>query len=387
MKFRIRKAVFPVAGLGTRFLPATKTVPKEMLPIIDRPLIQYAVDEAVEAGCDTMVFVTNRYKHSIADYFDKAYELEQKLEKAGKGELLSLIRDVLPPKVRAVFDRQTASLRELKCEERVIPISASGARLLVQDFPDGAVHELTAESCEIADRRVKCVYTGADLTCELEWRIENHMLRTGGRLLNRTGRDRAVVLTYELWRSAYGANPNLVGQSVEVNSVRRQVIGVMPPAFDVVDTRSEIFIPLIIDPANRQNRGNHYLFLAGRLKMPLAVLVAVDNGDRPIGFVELFIRTYAEDCLLEPRQAVEKAHAEWEAARHTVAQQEEPAERVKARAFAERLERDYRRRLQALRMEEEKRYAQKDRTLAQLAQQAKVVEKRALIASAYFWLS
>lgn len=110
MSFRIRKAVFPVAGLGTRFLPATKTVPKEMLPVIDRPLIQYAVDEAVDAGCDTMVFVTNRYKHSVADYFDKAYELEQKLEKAGKGELLSLIRDVLPPKVRAVFVTQSEAL-------------------------------------------------------------------------------------------------------------------------------------------------------------------------------------------------------------------------------------------------------------------------------------
>ena len=110
MSFRIRKAVFPVAGLGTRFLPATKTVPKEMLPVIDKPLIQYAVDEAIEAGCDTMVFVTNRYKHSVADYFDKAYELEQKLEKAGKSELLSLIRDVLPPKVRAVFVTQAEAL-------------------------------------------------------------------------------------------------------------------------------------------------------------------------------------------------------------------------------------------------------------------------------------
>jgi UTP--glucose-1-phosphate uridylyltransferase len=78
MTQRIRKAVFPVAGLGTRFLPATKTVPKEMLPIIDRPLIQYAVDEAVEAGCDTLIFVTNRYKHAIGDYFDKAYELEHR---------------------------------------------------------------------------------------------------------------------------------------------------------------------------------------------------------------------------------------------------------------------------------------------------------------------
>jgi len=107
---RVRKAVFPVAGLGTRFLPATKTVPKEMLPIIDRPLIQYAVDEAVEAGCDTLIFVTNRYKHAVADYFDKAYELEQKLEKAGKTEQLELIRNVLPQGVRAVFVTQAEAL-------------------------------------------------------------------------------------------------------------------------------------------------------------------------------------------------------------------------------------------------------------------------------------
>lgn len=110
MTGRIRKAVFPVAGLGTRFLPATKTVPKEMLPIIDRPLIQYAVDEAIEAGCDTLIFVTNRYKHAVADYFDKAYELEQKLERAGKREQLELVRNVLPEGVRAVFVTQAEAL-------------------------------------------------------------------------------------------------------------------------------------------------------------------------------------------------------------------------------------------------------------------------------------
>lgn len=110
MNARIRKAVFPVAGLGTRFLPATKTVPKEMLPIIDKPLIQYAVDEAVEAGCDTLIFVTNRYKHAVADYFDKAYELEQKLERAGKLEQLELVRNVLPSHVRAVFVTQAEAL-------------------------------------------------------------------------------------------------------------------------------------------------------------------------------------------------------------------------------------------------------------------------------------
>ena len=107
---RVRIAVFPVAGLGTRFLPATKTVPKEMLPIVDKPLIQYAVDEAIEAGCDTLVFITNRYKHAVADYFDKAYELEQKLQKAGKTEQLEVIRNVLPPGVRAVFVTQAEAL-------------------------------------------------------------------------------------------------------------------------------------------------------------------------------------------------------------------------------------------------------------------------------------
>ena len=110
MTFQVKKAVFPVAGLGTRFLPATKTVPKEMLPVVDKPLIQYAVDEAIEAGIDTLVFITNRYKHAVADYFDKAYELEQKLEKAGKSELLAMIRDVLPRHVRCVFVTQTEAL-------------------------------------------------------------------------------------------------------------------------------------------------------------------------------------------------------------------------------------------------------------------------------------
>jgi UTP--glucose-1-phosphate uridylyltransferase len=102
----LRKVVFPVAGLGTRFLPATKVVAKEMLPVLDRPLIQYAVDEAVDAGADTLIFVTNRYKHAIADYFDKAYELEAKLAEKGKDELLQLIQTVLPKHVRCVFVTQ-----------------------------------------------------------------------------------------------------------------------------------------------------------------------------------------------------------------------------------------------------------------------------------------
>jgi UTP--glucose-1-phosphate uridylyltransferase len=106
----LRKVVFPVAGLGTRFLPATKVVAKEMLPVLDRPLIQYAVDEAVDAGADTLIFVTNRYKHSIADYFDTAYELELKLEQSGKKELLALVQNVVPRHVRCVFVTQAQAL-------------------------------------------------------------------------------------------------------------------------------------------------------------------------------------------------------------------------------------------------------------------------------------
>ena len=102
--------MFPVAGLGTRFLPASKVVAKEMLPVLDKPLIQYAVDEAVDAGADTLIFVTNRYKHAIADYFDIAYELEHKLERAGKTELLGLVQGVLPKHVRCIFVTQAEAL-------------------------------------------------------------------------------------------------------------------------------------------------------------------------------------------------------------------------------------------------------------------------------------
>ncbi len=100
---RLRTVVFPVAGLGTRFLPATKVVPKEMLPVMDRPLIQWAADEAIAAGADTLVFVINRNKRAICDHFDTAFELEQRLHRSGKHELLELVRDTLPAHVRPVF--------------------------------------------------------------------------------------------------------------------------------------------------------------------------------------------------------------------------------------------------------------------------------------------
>ncbi|MDD4914192.1 MAG: UTP--glucose-1-phosphate uridylyltransferase GalU [Methylococcales bacterium] len=110
MSRKITKAVFPVAGLGTRSLPATKAVAKEMLPIVDKPLIQYAVEEAIAAGVETMIFVTGRNKNSIPDHFDKSYELEKELEKSGKTELLKMLRGLLPPHVSCAFIRQTEAL-------------------------------------------------------------------------------------------------------------------------------------------------------------------------------------------------------------------------------------------------------------------------------------
>lgn len=107
---KIKKCVFPVAGMGTRFLPATKANPKEMLPVVDKPLIQYAAEEAVAAGVDTLIFVTGRNKRSIEDHFDTAYEMERELEAKGKKDMLEVLRGILPSHVNCVFIRQSEAL-------------------------------------------------------------------------------------------------------------------------------------------------------------------------------------------------------------------------------------------------------------------------------------
>ena len=107
---KIGKAVFPVAGLGTRFLPATKASPKEMLPVVDKPLIQYAAEEAEDAGATQLVFVTGRHKRSIEDHFDKAYELESELKAAGKDKLLQIVQTILPDRVSCIYVRQAEAL-------------------------------------------------------------------------------------------------------------------------------------------------------------------------------------------------------------------------------------------------------------------------------------
>jgi UTP--glucose-1-phosphate uridylyltransferase len=107
---KVTKAVFPVAGLGTRFLPATKASPKEMMPIVDKPLIQFAVEEAVAAGITDLIFITGRNKRAIEDHFDKAYELENELSIQGKNAMLDAVRNILPKHVNCIYIRQTEAL-------------------------------------------------------------------------------------------------------------------------------------------------------------------------------------------------------------------------------------------------------------------------------------
>ncbi len=107
---KVKKAVFPVAGLGTRFLPATKASPKEMLPIVDKPLIQYAVEEAAAAGIEEMIFITGRSKRAIEDHFDKAYELENELTLKNKTALLEEVRNLLPKSIKCIYIRQPEAL-------------------------------------------------------------------------------------------------------------------------------------------------------------------------------------------------------------------------------------------------------------------------------------
>ncbi len=145
----IRKAVFPVAGLGTRFLPATKASPKEMMPVVDKPLIQYAADEAVAAGIDQLVFITGRSKRSIEDHFDKAYELEAELKEAGKDKLLEIVRNVLPAPASCIYVRQAEALglgHAVLCAKPVIgnePFVVLLADDLIRSSTKGVVEQMT----------------------------------------------------------------------------------------------------------------------------------------------------------------------------------------------------------------------------------------------------
>lgn len=144
---KLRKAVFPVAGFGTRFLPATKAMPKELLPIVDKPLIQYAAEEAIAAGIDTLIFVTGRNKRAIEDHFDNNQELELALRAKGKDEQADMVRRILPEGVECIFMRQPEQLglgHAVLCAERAVG-SDPFAVLLADDFLTGSDHGVTAD--------------------------------------------------------------------------------------------------------------------------------------------------------------------------------------------------------------------------------------------------
>jgi UTP--glucose-1-phosphate uridylyltransferase len=136
---KINKAIFPVAGLGTRFLPATKAQPKEMLPVVDKPLIQYAVEEAYAAGIRQMIFVNGRNKRAIPDHFDTAYELEAELEAAGKHELLELVHSIKPDDMECIYIRQPKAFglgHAVLCAQCVV-VNEPFAVLLADDLMVG----------------------------------------------------------------------------------------------------------------------------------------------------------------------------------------------------------------------------------------------------------
>lgn len=141
----IRTAVFPVAGLGTRFLPATKAIAKEMLTVVDKPLIQYATEEAVAAGMNTLVFVVGRTKNAIIDHYDKAYELETELGLRNKTALLKIVKEVVPPNINCVFIRQSEALglgHAVLCAQPAV-----GNEPFAVILPDDLIFNKGGESC------------------------------------------------------------------------------------------------------------------------------------------------------------------------------------------------------------------------------------------------
>jgi UTP--glucose-1-phosphate uridylyltransferase len=154
----ITKAVFPVAGMGTRFLPATKTSPKEMLPVVDKPLIQYAVEEAAAAGITEMVFITGRNKRAIEDHFDKAYELETELESRGKVDMLELVRNIGGKDINCIYVRQTEALG--------LGHAVLCARPVIGDHPFAVVL-----ADDLIDSKVPALRQMVDLYAKQQWSI------------------------------------------------------------------------------------------------------------------------------------------------------------------------------------------------------------------------
>lgn len=163
MNIRVKKAVFPVAGMGTRFLPATKANPKEMLPIVDKPLIQYAAEEAMAAGINELIFVTSSSKRAIEDHFDKNYEMETELEKRGKQDLLEVLRGIVPKGVSCVYVRQPEALglgHAVWCAKPVVG-DEPFAVILADDLINGGMKSCLSQMVEVFNER-QCSVLGAE---------------------------------------------------------------------------------------------------------------------------------------------------------------------------------------------------------------------------------
>jgi UTP--glucose-1-phosphate uridylyltransferase len=177
---RITKAVFPVAGLGSRFLPATKASPKEMLPIVDKPLIQYAVEEAVAAGMKEMIFITGRSKRAIEDHFDQAGELETELEQRGHGQLLRMVRNIVPSDVSCIYLRQPRALglgHAVLCAEPVVK-NEPFAVVLADDLIDAGVPVL--RQMREAFERYRCSILAVENVARRQTRQYGIVKVTGG---------------------------------------------------------------------------------------------------------------------------------------------------------------------------------------------------------------
>lgn len=165
---QIRKAIFPVAGLGTRFLPATKASPKEMLPIVDKPLIQYAVEEAIKIGVTELIFVTSSSKRAIEDHFDSNYELEARLAKTGKDDLLMIVRDILPKGVSCAYVRQPDTLglgHAVLCAKQLIN-NEPFAVLLADDLIDGGAKTCLEQMVEVYQSTQQSVIAVQQISAE-----------------------------------------------------------------------------------------------------------------------------------------------------------------------------------------------------------------------------
>jgi UTP--glucose-1-phosphate uridylyltransferase len=183
----ITKAVFPVAGLGSRFLPATKANPKEMLPIVDKPLIQYAVEEAIAAGITDLIFVTSSSKHAIEDYFDTNFELETRLANQNKSQLLAIIRNILPPGINCIYIRQAQPRGLGDAVLRAMPIigAAPFAVLLADDLMDCPKQGCLQQMCEIYAKTQQSVIAVEEIAASQAHKYGVVALKEGNRICSR----------------------------------------------------------------------------------------------------------------------------------------------------------------------------------------------------------